>query len=108
MSDWYKKSPNSTANIFITKYGYVEFDATTGYAKVDNPMIAAELDRLGFSKLQTEKQAVKQTETQAETQTEKQAERQADKQAEKQINKQSDTFARGEYRTSKTAINRKI
>lgn len=100
MSDWYKKSPNSTANIFITKYGYVEFDATTGYAKVDNPMIAAELDRLGFSKLQTEKQA--------ETQTEKQAERQADKQAEKQINKQSDTFARGEYRTSKTAINRKI
>ena len=96
MSDWYKKSPNSTANIFITKYGYVEFDATTGYAKVDNPMIAAELDRLGFSKLQTEKQA--------ETQTEKQAERQADK----QINKQSDTFAKGEYRTSKTAINRKI
>lgn len=96
MSDWYKKSPNSTANIFITKYGYVEFDATTGYAKVDNPMIAAELDRLGFSKLQTEKQ------------TEKQAERQADKQAEKQINKQSDTFARGEYRTPKTAINRKI
>ena len=96
MSDWYKKSPNSTANIFITKYGYVEFDATTGYAKVDNPMIAAELDRLGFSKLQTE------------TQTEKQAERQADKQAEKQINKQSDTFARGEYRTPKTAINRKI
>lgn len=100
MSDWYKKSPNSTANIFITKYGYVEFDATTGYAKVDNPMIAAELDRLGFSKLQTE--------TQAETQTEKQAERQADKQAEKQINKQSDTFARGEYRTPKTAINRKL
>ena len=104
MSDWYKKSPNSTANIFITKYGYVEFDATTGYAKVDNPMIAAELDRLGFSKLQTEKQ----TEKQAETQTEKQAERQADKQAEKQINKQSDTFARGEYRTPKTAINRKL
>ena len=100
MSDWYKKSPNSTANIFITKYGYVEFDATTGYAKVDNPMIAAELDRLGFSKLQTEKQT--------ETQTEKQAERQADKQAEKQINKQSDTFARGEYRTPKTAINRKL
>lgn len=100
MSDWYKKSPNSTANIFITKYGYVEFDATTGYAKVDNPMIAAELDRLGFSKLQTEKQA--------KTQTEKQAERQADKQAEKQINKQSDTFARGEYRTPKTAINRKL
>lgn len=100
MSDWYKKSPKSTANIFITKYGFVEFDATTGYAKVDNPMIAAELDRLGFSKLQTEKQA--------ETQTEKQAERQADKQAEKQINKQSDTFARGEYRTSKTAINRKL
>lgn len=96
MSDWYKKSPNSTANIFITKYGYVEFDATTGYAKVDNPMIAAELDRLGFSKLQTEKQ------------TEKQTERQADKQAEKQINKQSDTFARGEYRTPKTAINRKL
>lgn len=96
MSDWYKKSPKSTANIFITKYGYVEFDATTGYAKVDNPMIAAELDRLGFSKLQTEKQA--------ETQTEKQAERQADK----QINKQSDTFAKGEYRTSKTAINRKL
>lgn len=96
MSDWYKKSPNSTANIFITKYGYVEFDATTGYAKVDNPMIAAELDRLGFSKLQTEKQA------------ETQSERQADKQAEKQINKQSDTFARGEYRTSKTAINRKL
>lgn len=94
MSDWYKKSPNSTANIFITKYGYVEFDATTGYAKVDNPMIAAELDRLGFSKLQTEKQ----TGTQAEIQ--------ADKQAEKQINKQSDTFVRGEYRTSKTAINR--
>ena len=104
MSDWYKKLPNSTANIFITKYGFVEFDATTGYAKVDNPMIAAELDRLGFSKLQTEKQAEKQT----ETQTEKQAERQADKQAEKQINKQSDTFARGEYRTPKTAINRKI
>ena len=104
MSDWYKKSPNSTANIFITKYGFVEFDATTGYAKVDNPMIAAELDRLGFSKLQTEKQTEKQT----ETQTEKQAERQADKQAEKQINKQSDTFARGEYRTPKTAINRKI
>ena len=104
MSDWYKKSPNSAANIFITKYGYVEFDATTGYAKVDNPMIAAELDRLGFSKLQTEKQ----TEKQAETQTEKQAERQADKQAEKQINKQSDTFARGEYRTPKTAINRKL
>ena len=100
MSDWYKKSPNSTANIFITKYGYVEFDATTGYAKVDNPMIAAELDRLGFSKLQTEKQTEKQTETQTE--------RQADKQAEKQINKQSDTFARGEYRTPKTAINRKI
>lgn len=100
MSDWYKKSPNSTANIFITKYGFVEFDATTGYAKVDNPMIAAELDRLGFSKLQTEKQA--------ETQTEKQAERQADKQAEKQINKQSDTFVRGEYRTPKTAINRKL
>lgn len=100
MSDWYKKSPNSTANIFITKYGYVMFDATTGYAKVDNPMIAAELDRLGFSKLQTEKQA--------ETQTEKQAERQVDKQAEKQINKQSDTFARGEYRTPKTAINRKL
>lgn len=100
MSDWYKKSPNSTANIFITKYGYVEFDATTGYAKVDNPMIAAELDRLGFSKLQTEKQTEKQTETQAE--------RQADKQAEKQINKQSDTFARGEYRTPKTAINRKL
>lgn len=96
MSDWYKKSPNSTANIFITKYGFVKFDATTGYAKVDNPMIAAELDRLGFSKLQTEKQA--------ETQTEKQAERQADK----QINKQSDTFARGEYRTPKTAINRKL
>ena len=96
MSDWYKKSPNSTANIFITKYGFVEFDATTGYAKVDNPMIAAELDRLGFSKLQTEKQ------------TEKQAERQADKQAEKQINKQSDTFAKGEYRTPKTAINRKL
>ena len=90
MSDWYKKLPNSTANIFITKYGYVEFDATTGYAKVDNPMIAAELDRLGFSKLQTEKQ------------TETQAERQADK----QINKQSDTFAKGEYRTPKTAINR--
>ena len=100
MSDWYKKSPNSTANIFITKYGYVEFDATTGYAKVDNPMIAAELDRLGFSKLQTEKQTEKQTETQSE--------RQADKQAEKQINKQSDTFARGEYRTPKTAINRKL
>lgn len=100
MSDWYKKSPNSTANIFITKYGYVEFDATTGYAKVDNPMIAAELDRLGFSKLQTEKQTEKQAETQSE--------RQADKQAEKQINKQSDTFARGEYRTPKTAINRKI
>ena len=100
MSDWYKKSHNSTANIFITKYGFVKFDATTGYAKVDNPMIAAELDRLGFSKLQTEKQA--------ETQTEKQAERQADKQAEKQINKQSDTFARGEYRTPKTAINRKL
>lgn len=100
MSDWYKKSPNSTANIFITKYGYVEFDATTGYAKVDNPMIAAELDRLGFSKLQTEKQAEKQTETQTE--------RQADKQAEKQINKQSDTFAKGEYRTPKTAINRKL
>ena len=100
MSDWYKKLPNSTANIFITKYGFVEFDATTGYAKVDNPMIAAELDRLGFSKLQTEKQT--------ETQTEKQAERQADKQAEKQINKQSDTFAKGEYRTPKTAINRKI
>lgn len=100
MSDWYKKSPNSTANIFITKYGFVEFDATTGYAKVDNPMIAAELDRLGFSKLQTEKQA--------ETQTETQSERQADKQAEKQINKQSDTFARGEYRTPKTAINRKL
>ena len=100
MSDWYKKSPKSTANIFITKYGYVEFDATTGYAKVDNPMIAAELDRLGFSKLQTEKQTEKQAETQSE--------RQADKQAEKQINKQSDTFARGEYRTSKTAINRKI
>lgn len=96
MSDWYKKSPNSTANIFITKYGFVEFDATTGYAKVDNPMIAAELDRLGFSKLQTEKQ------------TEKQTERQADKQAEKQINKQSDTLARGECRTPKTAINRKI
>lgn len=96
MSDWYKKLPNSTANIFITKYGYVEFDATTGYAKVDNPMIAAELDRLGFSKLQTEKQTEKQTETQAE------------RQADKQINKQSDTFARGEYRTSKTAINRKI
>lgn len=96
MSDWYKKSPKSTANIFITKYGYVEFDATTGYAKVDNPMIAAELDRLGFSKLQTEKQ------------TETQTERQADKQAEKQINKQSDTLARGEYRTPKTAINRKI
>ena len=104
MSDWYKKSPNSTANIFITKYGFVEFDATTGYAKVDNPMIAAELDRLGFSKLQTEKQTEKQT----ETQTEKQAERQADKQAEKQINKQSDTFAKGEYRTPKTAINRKL
>lgn len=104
MSDWYKKSPNSTANIFITKYGFVEFDATTGYAKVDNPMIAAELDRLGFSKLQTEKQ----TEKQSETQTEKQAERQADKQAEKQINKQSDTFAKGEYRTPKTAINRKL
>ena len=100
MSDWYKKSPNSTANIFITKYGFVEFDATTGYAKVDNPMIAAELDRLGFSKLQTEKQAVKQAETQSE--------RQADKQAEKQINKQSDTFAKGEYRTPKTAINRKL
>lgn len=100
MSDWYKKSPKSTANIFITKYGFVEFDATTGYAKVDNPMIAAELDRLGFSKLQTEKQ----TEKQAETQTEKQAERQADK----QINKQSDTFAKGEYRTPKTAINRKL
>lgn len=100
MSDWYKKSPNSTANIFITKYGFVKFDATTGYAKVDNPMIAAELDRLGFSKLQTEKQ----TEKQAETQTEKQAERQADK----QINKQSDTFAKGEYRTPKTAINRKL
>lgn len=100
MSDWYKKSPNSTANIFITKYGYVEFDATTGYAKVDNPMIAAELDRLGFSKLQTEKQTEKQTETQTE--------RQADKQAEKQINKQSDTFAKGEYRTPKTAINRKL
>ena len=100
MSDWYKKSPNSTANIFITKYGFVEFDATTGYAKVDNPMIAAELDRLGFSKLQTEKQ----TEKQAETQTEKQAGRQADK----QINKQSDTFAKGEYRTPKTAINRKL
>ena len=98
MSDWYKKLPNSTANIFITKYGYVEFDATTGYAKVDNPMIAAELDRLGFSKLQTEKQ----TEKQAEKQTETQSERQADK----QINKQSDTFARGEYRTPKTAINR--
>ena len=96
MSDWYKKLPNSTANIFITKYGYVEFDATTGYAKVDNPMIAAELDRLGFSKLQTEKQ------------TETQTERQADKQAEKQINKQSDTFAKGEYRTPKTAINRKL
>ena len=96
MSDWYKKLPNSTANIFITKYGYVEFDATTGYAKVDNPMIAAELDRLGFSKLQTEKQ------------TETQTERQADKQAEKQINKQSDTFVRGEYRTPKTAINRKL
>lgn len=92
MSDWYKKSPNITANIFITKYGFVKFDATTGYAKVDNPLIAAELDRLGFSKLQTEKQ------------TETQAERQADK----QINKQSDTFARGEYRTSKTAINRKL
>lgn len=92
MSDWYKKLPNSTANIFITKYGFVEFDATTGYAKVDNPMIAAELDRLGFSKLQTEKQ------------TEKQAERQADK----QINKQSDTFVKGEYRTPKTAINRKL
>lgn len=100
MSDWYKKSPNSTANIFITKYGYVEFDATTGYAKVDNPMIAAELDRLGFSKLQTEKQTEKQAETQSE--------RQADKQAEKQINKQSDTFAKGEYRTPKTAINRKL
>ena len=96
MSDWYKKSPNSTANIFITKYGYVEFDATTGYAKVDNPMIAAELDRLGFSKLQTEKQTEKQTETQSE------------RQADKQVNKQSDTFARGEYRTPKTAINRKI
>ena len=100
MSDWYKKSPNSTANIFITKYGYVEFDATTGYAKVDNPMIAAELDRLGFSKLQTEKQTVKQAETQAEAQ--------AERQADKQINKQSDTFARGEYRTPKTAINRKL
>lgn len=98
MSDWYKKSPNITANIFITKYGFVKFDATTGYAKVDNPMIAAELDRLGFSKLQTEKQ----TENQTETQTEKQVERQADK----QVNKQSDTFARGEYRTPKTAINR--
>ena len=96
MSDWYKKSPNSTANIFITKYGFVEFDATTGYAKVDNPMIAAELDRLGFSKLQTEKQTEKQTETQSE------------RQADKQVNKQSDTFARGEYRTPKTAINRKI
>lgn len=96
MSDWYKKSPNSTANIFITKYGYVKFDATTGYAKVDNPMIAAELDRLGFSKLQTEKQTEKPTETQAE------------RQADKQINKQSDTFARGEYRTPKTAINRKL
>lgn len=96
MSDWYKKSPNSTANIFITKYGFVKFDATTGYAKVDNPMIAAELDRLGFSKLQTEKQT--------ETQTETRAERQADK----QINKQSDTFERGEYRTPKTAINRKL
>lgn len=96
MSDWYKKLPNSTANIFITKYGYVEFDATTGYAKVDNPMIAAELDRLGFSKLQTEKQTEKQTETQAE------------RQADKQINKQSDTFAKGEYRTPKTAINRKL
>lgn len=96
MSDWYKKSPNNKANIFITKYGFVKFDATTGYAKVDSPLIAAELDRLGFSKLQTEKQT--------ETQTETQAERQADK----QINKQSDTFARGEYRTSKTAINRKL
>ena len=96
MSDWYKKSPNSTANIFITKYGFVKFDATTGYAKVDNPMIAAELDRLGFSKLQTEKQTEKQTETQAE------------RQADKQTNKQSDTFARGEYRTPKTAINRKL
>lgn len=100
MSDWYKKSPNSTANIFITKYGFVEFDATTGYAKVDSPLIAAELDRLGFSKLQTEKQTEKPTETQAETQ--------AERQADKQINKQSDTFARGEYRTSKTAINRKL
>lgn len=96
MSDWYKKSPNITANIFITKYGYVKFDATTGYAKVDNPMIAAELDRLGFSKLKTEKQ------------TETQAEAQAERQADKQINKQSDTFARGEYRTPKTAINRKL
>lgn len=100
MSDWYKKSPNIAANIFITKYGFVKFDATTGYAKVDNPMIAAELDRLGFPKLQIEKQTEKQTETGAE--------RQADKQADKQINKQSDTFARGEYRTPKTAINRKL
>ena len=108
MSDWYKKSPNSTANIFITKYGFVKFDATTGYAKVDNPMIAAELDRLGFSKLQTEKQAEKQAEKQTETQAEKQTETQSERQADKQINKQSDTFARGEYRTSKTAINRKL
>lgn len=104
MSDWYKKSPNNKANIFITKYGFVKFDATTGYAKIDNPMIAAELDRLGFSKLQTEKPTEKQTEKQTKTQAEAQAERQADK----QIDKQSDTFARGEYRTSKTAINRKI
>lgn len=92
MSDWYKKSPNITANIFITKYGFVKFDATTGYAKVDNPMIAAELDRLGFSKLQTEKQA----------------ETQVERQADKQVNKQSDTFVKGEYRTPKTAINRKL